>query len=134
MTYPNWNKIREIAENAGGHCPDAIAPATCFDLILWNESNGELWKETHIASDYDNFWNFHTDVHVAGIAWNDHLTADEIISQIASTTCPHMTLDPQTPANCPYSETGMPMCDIPPLCRHADKIKRDIIFGRVETT
>lgn len=133
MTYPSWNKIREIAESAGGHRPDAIAPAVCFDLILWDENDGEIWKETYVASDYDNFWNFRDGVHVAGVAWNECLTANNIISRIASVTCPHITLDPQTPADCPYSESGIPVCDMPPLCPHADKLKRDIIFGRVET-
>lgn len=133
MTYPSWNKIREIAENAGGHRPDAIAPAVCFDLILWDENDGELWKETYVASDFDNFRKFRDGVNVVGIAWDGRLTANDIISRIAQTTCPHLTGDPQNPGACPYSEMGMPMCDVPPLCRHADKLKRDIIFERVET-
>lgn len=134
MTYPSWNKIREIAESAGGHRPDAIAPAVCFDRILWDEANGELWIETRIASDFDNNVQYHDGVHCLCAAWNEHPTADKLISEMAFTTCPHFqNTTYENPGECPCSESGMPVCDMPPLCRHVNALKHDIIFKHVKT-
>lgn len=124
-TYPTWEAICKAAERAGGHRPDAIAPAVCFDLILWDDITGELWTETHIAADYDDFRQFHDCVHCAGTAWDGHLTPDDIVSSIAAATCPDIGGN-DTPANCPCNPTGIPMCHKLPLCRHAQTVKRHI--------
>lgn len=134
--YPTLKRLEEIAQTAGGHLPDAIAPAVCVDWILWDDSTGEVTVTTRIASDDDNIAYYPDNIRLIAKAWKNAVSVDELIAGIASHTCPYMTADYDY--NCPCNKYGYGMCKTlielgEPLCEHEQHVKRLCAAAREES-
>lgn len=123
MKYPNYNNIAHLAKTSGGNPPDPISGTTVFDAIYWDAEDGKIWKSSVLASDIDNTIIWRKTIFQIALV-GTKITADEIISRIASYTCP--SLQGETP-RCTANEYGIPQCHRLPLCKHARTVKAEIM-------
>lgn len=130
MKYPTIENLKKIATTVGGNPPDPISGAKTLDAIYWNANTGKIWSSAILASDAENVIIWKTEIYRLAFVGTGKITVDEIISRIASCTCPSLQSD--TPY-CPANAYGLPVCDIPPLCEHAKAIKAKIIEKGSET-
>lgn len=123
MKYPEMENLKKIAATAGGNPPDPISGAKVFDAIHWNVDTGEIWDSPILASDVNNIIIWRKNIYRLAFVGTGKITADEIISRIASYSCPALQSD--TP-HCAANAYGFPVCDKMPLCKHAQAVKAEI--------